>query len=47
RISQEPWVNAGAPDPDATALAAGLALYRRTMQACAVLLFGLAALCVF
>ncbi|MFZ1467808.1 MAG: adenosylcobinamide-phosphate synthase CbiB, partial [Paracoccaceae bacterium] len=42
RISQEPWVNAGAPDPDATALAAGLALYRRTMQACAVLLFGLA-----
>ena len=38
RMSNEPWVNTGAPDPDATALASGLSLYRRTMLACAGLL---------
>ena len=42
KVSPEPWVNAGAPDPDAKVLAAGLALYRRTMLACAMFLIGLA-----
>jgi len=31
RVAQEPWVNAGAPDPDAQDLARGLGLYRRAM----------------
>ena len=42
-IADEPWVNGAAPDPDAQALARGLALYRRTMALAAllVLLFAL------
>lgn len=31
RVAQEPWVNAGAPDPTAGDLARGLGLYRRAM----------------
>lgn len=31
RVAQEPWVNGAAPDPDATDLQRGLALYRRAM----------------
>ncbi|GAB1378260.1 adenosylcobinamide-phosphate synthase CbiB [Pararhodobacter aggregans] len=31
RVAQEPWVNAGAPDPEAQDLARGLGLYRRAM----------------
>lgn len=41
RIAQEPWVNADAPDPSATDLQRGLALYARAMF---VLGLGLAAL---
>lgn len=37
-VSNEPWVNAGAPDPDANDLNHALALYRRTMLLCAGLL---------
>jgi len=37
-IADEPWVNGAAPDPDARALARGLALYRRTMALTAVIL---------
>ncbi|MCV2867757.1 adenosylcobinamide-phosphate synthase CbiB [Defluviimonas sp. WL0002] len=40
RIAQEPWVNAGAPDPDATDLARGLGLFRKMVA----LLAGLTAL---
>ncbi|MCB1390778.1 MAG: cobalamin biosynthesis protein, partial [Rhodobacteraceae bacterium] len=36
RVAQEPWVNAGAPDPAAGDLARGLALYRRSMLALAL-----------
>ncbi|EIE50753.1 cobalamin biosynthesis protein CobD [Citreicella sp. 357] len=41
-IADEPWVNDGAPDPDAAAMGRGLALYRRTVLLCALLLGGLA-----
>lgn len=41
RIAQEPWVNAGAPDPTANDLQRGLALYARAMF---VLICGLAVL---
>ena len=41
RIANEPWVNAGAPDPTATDLQRGLALYARAMF---VIGLGLAAL---
>ncbi|AHM04526.1 Adenosylcobinamide-phosphate synthase [Roseibacterium elongatum DSM 19469] len=34
RVVQEPWVNAGAPDPDAEDMARGLALYLRAMVLC-------------
>lgn len=37
RVAQEPWVNGAAPDPVPGDLALGLALYRRTMVALAVL----------
>ncbi|MEO0679816.1 MAG: adenosylcobinamide-phosphate synthase CbiB [Pseudomonadota bacterium] len=42
RVAEEPWLNAGAPDPDARALRRGLALYRRAMALCAAALAGLA-----
>lgn len=42
RMSNEPWVNAGAPDPDAPKLADALSLYRRTMLFCGLGLIGLA-----
>lgn len=42
-VSDEPWVNGGAPDPDAFALRVGLALYRRAMV---LMLSGLAVLAV-
>ncbi|THH38182.1 cobalamin biosynthesis protein CobD [Aliishimia ponticola] len=38
RIAEEPWVNAGAPDPSAMDLARGLRLYRRAMLAMVALL---------
>lgn len=31
RIAEEPWINAGAPDPDAATIIQGLALYVRAM----------------
>ncbi|SEB01550.1 adenosylcobinamide-phosphate synthase [Rubrimonas cliftonensis] len=43
RVADEPWVNAGAPDPDALAIRRGLALYRR-MMALALLALVIAAL---
>jgi len=33
RLTEEPWVNAGAPDPSADDIARGLALYRKAMFA--------------
>lgn len=42
RMSQEPWVNGGAPDPGPDALPRGLALYRRTMALTAFLVAVLA-----
>ncbi|MCR8549007.1 adenosylcobinamide-phosphate synthase CbiB [Salipiger sp. P9] len=42
RVSEEPWVNGGAPDPGPQTLWRGLALYRRTMALCALILLGLA-----
>ena len=33
--AEEPWLNAGARDPDGTDVAAGLKLYRRAMWLCA------------
>lgn len=44
RLADEPWVNAGAPDPDATGIARGLALYVRAMVLCGAVLVALAAL---
>ena len=38
RIADEPWLNAGAPDPGSPSLAEGLALYRRAMFALVALL---------
>ncbi|SIO32739.1 adenosylcobinamide-phosphate synthase [Rhodovulum sp. ES.010] len=43
-MSLEPWLNDGAPDPDARALARGLTLYVRAMTALALALAGLALL---
>jgi adenosylcobinamide-phosphate synthase len=40
RVANEPWLNPAAPDPDAPAMARGIALYRRAMILCAA---GLAA----
>jgi len=37
-IADEPWLNPGAPDPDAATIGAGLALYRRAVLALAALL---------
>ena len=37
-LAAEPWLNAGAPDPDAAAMDAGLRLYVRAMLLGAVLL---------
>ncbi|MBK1636337.1 adenosylcobinamide-phosphate synthase CbiB [Rhodovulum adriaticum] len=42
RISEEPWLNAGAPDPDAAAMRAGLWLYLRGLGALALMLAVLA-----
>lgn len=42
-IANEPWVNAGCPDPLPRDLRRGLALYRRAMLGCAVLIAGVAA----
>lgn len=42
REATEPWVNEGAPDPDADALRRGLALYVRAMVLCGAGLLGLA-----
>ncbi len=44
RVANEPWLNAGAPDPDATALTRGLALYRRAMVGKGAVLAGIAAI---
>lgn len=43
-LSDEPWVNDGAPDPGPDAMAAGLALYARAMVLCGAGLVGLALL---
>ncbi len=43
-VAQEPWVNADAPDPTAATVVQGLALYRRAMFVCAVVLAALATL---
>jgi adenosylcobinamide-phosphate synthase len=43
-VADEPWVNAGAPDPDAAALKQGLALYLRAMFVLGAALLGLALL---
>ncbi len=42
RVEDEPWVNAGAPDPDAGTLERGLALYVRAMVLCGAGLLALA-----
>ena len=44
RVADEPWINAGAADPDADALTRGLALYVRAMILSGLLLAALAAL---
>ncbi|MBU2963743.1 adenosylcobinamide-phosphate synthase CbiB [Citreicella sp. C3M06] len=41
-VADEPWVNDGAPDPDAAAMRRAIALYRRAMLLAALLLGGLA-----
>lgn len=38
RVAEEPWLNAGAPDPGPAEMRRGLALYRRAMVALAALL---------
>ncbi|WP_145104045.1 adenosylcobinamide-phosphate synthase CbiB [Cereibacter sediminicola] len=43
RVSAEPWLNAGAPDPGAAELRQGLALYRRGMGLLALLFLLVAA----
>lgn len=42
-IADEPWVNADCPDPLPQTLRQGLALYRRAMLGCAVLIAVVAA----
>lgn len=42
RVADEPWINPGAPDPDAGAMARGLALYTRAMLLCGAALAALA-----
>ena len=42
RVADEPWVNAGAPDPDARAIARALALYVRAVILCGAGLVALA-----
>ncbi|MEM1064549.1 MAG: adenosylcobinamide-phosphate synthase CbiB [Pseudomonadota bacterium] len=42
RVADEPWVNEGAPDPDASAMARALALYIRAMVLCSAGLVALA-----
>ena len=42
RVAEEPWVNAGAPDPGADGMARGLRLYIRAMILCGVALAALA-----
>lgn len=44
RIADEPWLNAGARDPDPADIRRGIALYRRVMLLIGVLLVALAAL---
>ncbi|SMX36921.1 adenosylcobinamide-phosphate synthase CbiB [Maliponia aquimaris] len=44
RLAEEPWVNATAPDPDASGISRGLALYLRAMVLCGAVLVALAAL---
>ncbi|MEM1431086.1 MAG: adenosylcobinamide-phosphate synthase CbiB [Pseudomonadota bacterium] len=44
RIADEPWLNAGAPDPTPRSLRQGLRLYLRTMCLCVAILAGLAVL---
>ncbi|MGP6085449.1 adenosylcobinamide-phosphate synthase CbiB [Antarctobacter jejuensis] len=44
RVADEPWVNAGAPDPQVQTLDRGLALYRRAMFVCGAALVVLALL---
>ena len=44
RVADEPWLNAGAPDPDAAALGRGLALYVRAMVLTLAGLLALAAI---
>ncbi len=42
RVAEEPWLNAGAPDPAPADLARGLALYVRAMALCGAGLLALA-----
>ncbi|MEM9056819.1 MAG: cobalamin biosynthesis protein, partial [Pseudomonadota bacterium] len=42
-VAAEPWLNAGAPDPDAAAMTAGLRLYTRAMLLAAAGLLALTA----
>jgi len=42
RVSDEPWLNAGAPDPDAAAMTRGLGVYGRAMALGSALLVALA-----
>lgn len=42
RMSDEPWLNGAAPDPDHTDILRGLAIYRRAMAAVAIVLLALA-----
>ncbi|WP_417209824.1 adenosylcobinamide-phosphate synthase CbiB [Antarctobacter sp.] len=44
RVAEEPYVNDGAPDPEAKSIGSGLALYVRAMFLCGAVLAGLAAL---
>jgi adenosylcobinamide-phosphate synthase len=41
-VADEPWLNAGAPDPRAEDLARGLGLYLRAMVLCGAALAALA-----
>lgn len=44
RAADEPWLNGGAPDPDAASVRAGLGLFVRAMALCAAALAALAAI---